>query len=167
MDDSGAITPLIYRHTGLTDGVPRFTASTPKGKPVYYPAGPSGDVDGDGRLDLFLINWFTGNHSRLLRNESAAQNQWLNVRVVGKRMNRMGIGAQIHIYATGKLGDAGALLGFQEITTGYGYASGQPAIAHFGLGTTNKVDVRITLPSRTTIDRRDIPSNQLLSIPEE
>jgi hypothetical protein len=166
-DENGVITPIIYRNTGVTDGIPRFTATSPRGKPVYYPAGPSGDYDADGRLDLFLVNWFAGNHSRLLRNECAAQNHWLDVRVVGKRMNRMGIGAQVRVYPTGKLGDAASLLGFQEITTGYGYASGQPALAHFGLGTTSKVDVRITLPDRSTIEQRDVSPNQLLTIQEK
>ena len=66
--DDGKVTPLIYHHDGVRDGVPRFSPPRPIAMPmVYYPAGPSGDFDGDGRLDLFLINWFAGNHSRLLR----------------------------------------------------------------------------------------------------
>jgi hypothetical protein len=61
-------------------------------------------------------------------------------------VNRMGIGAKIKIYTAGKLGDATALLGCKDIATGYGYASGQPAIAHFGLGDLQEIDVEIILP---------------------
>ncbi|MBX6312149.1 MAG: VCBS repeat-containing protein [Isosphaeraceae bacterium] len=58
-DRDGRVTPLIYRNLGTRDGLPRFAPPRPIAAPmVYYPAGPSGDYDGDGRLDLFLINWF-------------------------------------------------------------------------------------------------------------
>src|SRR5204862_6022342 len=127
------------------------------------PAGPSGDFDRDGRLDLFLINWFPGNHSRLLRN-SGATRQWLQVRVTGQSFNRMGIGSQVRIYPKGKLGDAAALLGFQEIGTGYGCASGQPAIAHCGLGDVTDVDLRIRLPDGNVIDRPGVKAGQLLTV---
>jgi hypothetical protein len=161
------VTPLIFRNIGEGGAVPKFVSESSRGELVYFPAGPSGDFDNDGRLDLFLINWFAGNHSRLLQNASPGENRWLNVRVEGKRMNRMGIGAQVHVYAVGNLGDAKSLLGFQEITTGYGYASGQPAIAHFGLGNATKVDARITLPDRTVLEQRDVAANQLLTIQEK
>jgi hypothetical protein len=134
---------------------------------VYFPAGPAGDYDGDGRLDLFLVNWFAGNHSRLLHNESAPRNHWLDVRVTGQRMNRMGIGAQVAVYRAGKVGDAANLLGFQEISTGFGYASGQPAIAHFGLGSERRVDVLITLPDRTEIRQTDVQADRVLVVEEK
>jgi hypothetical protein len=134
---------------------------------VYFPAGPAGDYDADGRLDLFLVNWFAGNHSRLLHNESAPINHWLDVRVAGKRMNRMGIGAQIAVYRTGAMDDASNLLGFQEISTGFGYASGQPAVAHFGLGNERRVDLLITLPDRTEIRQTDVPADRVLVVKEK
>jgi len=68
------------------------------------------------------------------------KNHWLDVQVVGKKMNRMGIGAQVRVTRGGEL------LGWREIATGYGYASGQPAVAHFGLGDVTQVDVEVKLP---------------------
>jgi enediyne biosynthesis protein E4 len=162
--ENGIVTPLIYRHEGVRDGVPRFNPPRPISAPmVYYPAGPSGDFDRDGRLDLFLINWFPNNHSRLLRNAGSTRN-WLQVRVTGKTFNRMGIGAQVRVYPKGKLGNATALLALQEIGTGYGYASGQPAIAHFGLGDEKEVDLRIRTPDGKTVDRPGVKGGQLHTV---
>ena len=132
---------------------------------VYYPAGPSGDFDNDGRLDLFLANWFSDNHSRLLRNVSPS-GSWLQVQVKGRQMNRMGIGAQVRIYRPGHLGEPSALLAFQEIGTGYGYASGQPAVCCLGLGDVAAVDVEVTLPDAGLIERRGIRANQRLILEE-
>jgi len=64
---------------------------------VYYSTGPSADYDGDGRVDLFLVNWFEGNYSRLMRNDSPPRH-WLDVEVRGgDDFNRMGIGSQIRV----------------------------------------------------------------------
>ncbi|MEK6235578.1 MAG: VCBS repeat-containing protein, partial [Planctomycetales bacterium] len=66
LDDQGAVVPLVFRNQGAADGMPRFVPTKPiQGPMVYFPAGPSGDFDDDGRVDLFLINWFRGNRCRL------------------------------------------------------------------------------------------------------
>ncbi len=158
--ENGKVTPLIFRHVGLKDGVPQFEPNRPiQGPMVYFPAGPSGDYDNDGRLDLFLINWFAGRRSTLLRNESPKRN-WLDVQVVGKTMNRMGIGAQVRVSAGGKL------IGFQEISTGYGYASGQRAYAHFGLGDEKSVSVEVRLPNGKKILKDGVDADRLLTVEE-
>jgi len=164
----GTVTPLIYRNLGVKNGTLRFRAIHKPSKDeklVYFPAGPSGDYDGDGRLDLFLINWFRGNHCRLLRNESPT-NHWLRVRVQGKTFNRMGIGTQIRVYAAGKLGEPKSLLGFQEITTGYGYASGQPAACHFGLGKQTAVDLELKLPNGKRMTLKNVQADRVLDVRE-
>jgi len=161
LDSDGSVTPMIFRNEGMSGGLPRFKpirTIKPDDSLVYYPAGPSGDYDNDGKVDLFLINWFQGNHSRLLKNVSG-NGHWLDVRIVGSKVNRMGLGSQIRIYKPNKRG-AGALLGFQEMTTGYGYASGQAAICHFGLADQTLVDVEIRLPNGKTISLKGIETNQ-------
>ena len=82
-----------------------------------------------------------------------------------KGVNRMGIGARVNVYAAGKLGEAAALLGCREIATGYGYASGQPAYAHFGLGKAEKVDVEVILPhGKGKLTRKGVKANQVLKV---
>ena len=101
----------------------------------------------------------------LLRNETKGGN-WLRVQVEGsKGVNRMGIGARVNLYTAGKLGEAGALVGCREIATGYGYASGQPAYAHFGLGKAEKADVEVILPhGKGKRTRQGVTANQVLKV---
>lgn len=170
LDKEGRATPVIYRNLGLSDAkarTPKFERLAPArdtDSVVYFPAGPSGDFDNDGRVDLLLVNWFAGNHCRLLQNVSGTKgkpaNHWLDVQVSSDKSNRMCIGAQISVFPAGKLGDATALLGFQELTTGYGYASGQPAVCHFGLGEINQVDVKIRFPDGSIAESRGIAVDQ-------
>jgi hypothetical protein len=162
LDDDGTLTPLVYRNTGLADGLPRFAPPRPIGAAmVYFPAGPSGDYDGDGRLDLFLINWFTGNRCRLMKNESPARH-WIDVRfdlaskpAGSPAVNRQGIGSVVRVYRAGQAGQPAALLGVREMNVGYGYASGQPAVCHFGLGQETRVDVDVALPNGQTLSVRN------------
>jgi hypothetical protein len=182
--------PVIFQNLGVTGGVPRFREYAlavndfpteqdrqqgdvgaffermeREHKIVYTAPGPSGDYDRDGRLDLFLANWWVNSRSLLLRNESPSGN-WLDVAVQGSgKVNRMGVGSVVRIYAAGRLGDAQALLDVREIAAGYGYASGQEAIAHFGLGTAERCDVEVTLPhGRGRLERKDVKANQRITI---
>jgi hypothetical protein len=77
----------------------------------------------------------------------------------------MGIGARVNIYMAGKLGDASALLGCREIATGYGYGSGQPAYAHFGLGKEEFADVEVILPhGKGKLTQKSVRANQVLAV---
>ena len=65
-----------------------------------------------------------------------------------------------------RISAGGSLIGFQEITTGYGYASGQRAYAHFGLGDETKVSVEIRLPNGKKIVKDSVNADQLLTVEE-
>lgn len=134
-------------------------------KIVYTAPGPSCDYDRDGRLDLFLPNWWVNSRSLLLKNETPSGN-WLQVAVVGKEgVNRQAIGSSIRIYPAGKIGQADALLGIKEIASGYGYASGQEAIAHLGLGTADACDVEVVLPhGKGRLEQRGVKANQRVTV---
>ncbi|MHB9109625.1 MAG: CRTAC1 family protein [Armatimonadota bacterium] len=165
--------PMIYRNPGAKDGIPRFyedvwrvnnwpTAVDRRAneggdfyrrllvdehKVFYASAAPTVDFDHDGRMDLFLASWWVYFPTMLLRNETMAGN-WLQVAVKGdgEKVNTQGIGSQVRLYVAGKLGQPEALLGMGEVAVGYGYASGQEAMCHFGLGNVEVCDVEVTLP---------------------
>lgn len=182
--------PVIFRNLGIREGLPRFqtdalgvndfpTEADKKDgdvgpffdrmqrehKIVYTAPGPSADFDRDGRLDLFLANWWVDERSLLLHNETAG-GHWLQLAVEGTDgTNRQGIGAVAKVYPQGQLGNASALIVAKEIAVGYGYASGQEAILHFGLGDVKVCDVEIILPhGKGRIERKDVAVDQRLTI---
>jgi hypothetical protein len=140
---------------------PLFEKALREKKIIYSAGGPSGDFDNDGRLDLFLANWWIEAPSLLMRNQTPG-GHWLDVTVQGSDgVNRMGIGSTVRIYPAGKLGDAASLIGGREIAVGFGYASGQAAIAHFGLGEVQNVDVEVVLPhNKGSLVQKDVKADQ-------
>ena len=135
--------PAVFRHEGLEGDVPRFATPAGLGHPQYWVAGPSADVDMDGRLDLFLVEWEPALPSLLLRNESTS-GHWLEVSVEADQ--GFGIGWKVEVYRAGGAGDVAQLLGAREITVTQGYSAGVAPIAHFGLGEDTQVDLRLVPP---------------------
>lgn len=154
------------------------------GKVIYMAPGPTADFDHDGRLDMFLPSWWPERRSLLLRNETAG-GHWLQFAASmaaqpktanpssnqpsnqpsSRPINRQRIGTRIEIYLPGRLGEPAALLGCRELSVGFGYASAQPAIAHFGLGKQATVDVRLAAPHGGDVrELRDVRGNQRLAI---
>jgi len=147
------VVPLIYRNSGTDrNGIPHFS---PIGEirtgMIYFPAGPSADVNADGKLDLFLVSWFPSEPSHLLLNRSRAGN-WLDVKAP--------IGSKVKLISGGKL------IGVQQIYPGYGFASGQLAICHFGLGRYAKADLEVTLPNGSIKTAKDTAVNRILEFKE-
>jgi hypothetical protein len=189
----GRVVPIIFRHRGVRDGLPRFDSSAwavndfpqpahqqavsnrsvldnmVREKLIFYAApGPVADWDNDGRLDMFLPSWWPEGQSLLLRNETPSGN-WLRVEVRGaRRINRMGIGSRVLLYRKGKSGNQADLIGCREIAVGFGYASGQPAQAHFGLGDLDAVDVEVIFPhGKGRVVRQSVAANQVVIVSEQ
>jgi len=79
-------------------------------------------------------------------------------------MNRNCVGAVVRVYPPGKLGQADALLCHREIAVGYGYASGQEAIAHVGLGPLDSCDLEILLPhGRGRMEQTGVKAYRILA----
>lgn len=179
--------PLIFKNQGVTNGDVKFAENAlavndfptaedrgiqrtgtffakmiADGKIRYTAAAPSADFDRDGRQDIFFSSWWTETPGMLLKNKTPG-GHWLEVVVEGdpaQGMNRQGIGARVKIYPANNFGDAKSLLGCVEIGVGYGYSSGQQAVAHFGLGDVTEVDVEITLPHGQKLNRSFVDANQ-------
>lgn len=171
VDSAAGAVPLIFRHDGLLGDDPRFEIPS-AANPHYYPAGPAADFDRDGRLDLFLGEFrsvYQGTpqdqgvvRSVLIRNTSPSGN-WLDVHVDGPTA---GIGVKVSVYQSGRADDPAGLLGYRELVCGYGFSSGSPPLAHFGLGSETVVDVVVAFPRVSeTVTLTGVPANQLLVVP--
>ncbi len=169
--------PFICKGLGVKDGLPRFKVPSvtgvstelvrknlapPKGLGmVYYVDGPAVDYDGDGDLDFFAGIW-PDEGSRFFRNDTKG-GHWLQVRVEGAKTNRMGVGAQVRVYAPGTR----RLVGFQEITQNVGYSSSRPALAHVGLGKLAVCDVEVTFSTgKGPVVMRGTKVNQQITVKE-
>ena len=155
--------PAVFRHEGVDGGIPRFSAPEGLGHPQYWVAGPSSDIDRDGRLDLFLVEWEPSLPSLFLHNESGS-GHWLEVSVGPE--HAFGLGWRVEVYRTGGAGDVEALIGAREITVTQGYSAGVAPVAHFGLGEETTVDVRLVPPGGAEASIiEDVPSDQHIRFP--
>ena len=155
--------PAVFRHTGLNGDIPTFSTPEGLGSPQYWVAGPTTDIDRDGRLDIFLVEFDPSLPSLMLRNETAS-GHWLEVSMGDE--SGYGIGWRVEVYETGGVGDPASLLGAREITTTQGYSSGVAPVAHFGLGESERVDVRLVAPGDSDpVVLSDVAANQRLGYP--
>ncbi len=152
--------PAVFRHVGLVDGDPRFDPPSGLDNPQYWVAGPTADVDRDGRLDVFLVEWDPSRPSLMLRNTSVAGN-WLEVSL---ELPGRGVGALVSVYDPAPT-DA-TLIGAREIGVTEGYAAGVLPYAHFGLGDLTVVNVVVELPWSETIRLDGVPANRHIRLPK-
>jgi len=85
-----------------------------------------GDLDNDGDIDVVLSN--VGQNAVVLRNEGGNQNRWLQIRTVGTRSNRDGIGCRV------KVSTASGPTQYFTVTTAVGYLSASAQRLTVGLG---------------------------------
>jgi hypothetical protein len=155
--------PAVFRSLGLDDGMPRFEPPAGLGDPQYWVTGPTADVDHDGRLDLFLLEFEPSLPSYLLRNETESGN-WLSVSV--DPALGAGVGARVFAYEAGAGNDPEHLLGSADITVSRGYTAGIEAIAHLGLGDVQSVDIVVDLPDGSTLTAEAVAANRHIRLPD-
>ncbi len=120
------------------------------------------DYDQDGDLDLFVVN--NGESGRLFRNDGGNDNDWLRVRVIGNRSNRMGLGATLRLQAT-----SGGPTQLREIGSVSHFLGQSEAIAHFGLGPAagSIHSLEVYFPkSKTTLTYTNLTPNSTLVVVE-
>ena len=123
-----------------------------------------GDFNGDGLLDLFVVNMGTRDGepgtSRLFINASENGNNWLGVAPRGTESNRFGIGARVVI-------TVGGAKQIREMGASQSHMSNSVVPVHFGLGDADVVDaIEVRWPSGRTQRLENVPVNQELTIEE-
>ncbi len=126
------------------------------------------DFDGDGCLDLFLVNMGRsadkGEPARLYRNRCDWGNNWLIISLQGTSSNRDGVGARIALSAPGIRGGRPQI---REVAAGSSSSSQNMLPVHFGLGSAAAVDeITVWWPSGAIQTLRNVASNQKLTVTE-
>lgn len=89
------------------------------------------DLDNDGDVDVVILN--SRQEPTVLRNDSKAKGHWLQVRLLGVKTNRDGVGARVKVVAND-------LTLIDEVHSGRGYQSHYGNRLYFGLGKRERVD---------------------------
>lgn len=156
--DAGAKPQLFWN-----DGSGRFTLAGESGVEVSAADARSAalaDVDQDGDLDIYMACAKGANY--LVRNDLDNDYNWIDILCTGPGGDLGGIGSKVILYEAGHLGEAGFIIGYQEVGSQFGYMSQNPAQLHFGLGTRTTCDVRVILTDEQTIDIEGAAAGQLL-----
>tara|TARA_B100001250_G_scaffold87002_1_gene71927 strand:+ start:3970 stop:5661 length:1692 start_codon:yes stop_codon:yes gene_type:complete len=126
------------------------------------------DYDNDGDQDIFVVNQRPVNDvvygraigSKLYRNDSSNDNNWLKIKLKGKQSTTRGLGARVRVVCD-------ELNMIREVDGGSSHASQNSSIIHFGLGKNKKIDsLIISWPGGKKQHLTDILPNQIIEIEE-
>ena len=122
-----------------------------------------GDADMDGDVDIYVSvgGAFIGDQwHNLFYQNTGVGNNYLNLKLVGVKSNRDGIGAKVTLH----VGDS---LIYREVSGGCGFGSTNSLQLEIGLGTHTKVDtLEIVWPSGQVDTHRNLSINQKLVVTE-
>jgi len=113
------------------------------------------DLNADGRLDLVVVNRRAP--LEVWENVSENTGHWLSVTVLQDGANRNAVGGWV------ELRDAEGRVQTQEITVGGGHAGGQAGPLYFGLGVTDRVDLRVVWPDGTVSAWETVAADQAVT----
>ena len=118
------------------------------------------DFDNDGRVDA-VVSVVNG-PAKLFRNVTGGDAHWLAIRLHGRRSNRQGLGAVVHV----RLPDGRDL--YNHATTTVGYACSSEALVRFGLGS-NRVaqSIEIRWPGGGVQQISNIAGGRIVDVVEE
>jgi hypothetical protein len=118
-----------------------------------------GDLDNDGDIDVVVSN--VGQNAVVLRNDGGNRKNWLQLRTVGTRSNRDGIGCRV------KLVSASGPTQYFTVTTAVGYLSASDKRLTVGLGPdTAATLVEIRWPSGIVQKFENVKAGQTLTARE-
>jgi len=118
-----------------------------------------GDLDGDGWVDIVVTR--LGEPPEIWRNRPVEGHHWLALRLEGRRSNRDGIGARIHLVAEDGREQ------WNHVTTSFGYASASDRVVYFGLGSARQVKkLEIFWPSGVRQELSGLECDRYLTVRE-
>ena len=117
-----------------------------------------GDVDNDGDLDILITS--SGQRPALLRNDGGSRQHAIDVRLVGVKSNRDGIGARVKALI-------GAVTAVREARAGSSYLGQNDARIHLGLGAAAIVDrLEVKWPSGTNEVLTRVQADAVITVTE-
>ena len=118
----------------------------------------TGDLDGDGRPEIVIVNM--NSTPSLLKNQEERQN-FLSITLVGTKSNRSAIGARVTV-------QSGTHRQMDEVMSRGSYYSQNDMTLYFGLGQAPSVDrLEVRWPAGSIQEWKDVRSNQKLLITED
>ncbi len=118
----------------------------------------TGDLDGDGRPEVVVVNM--NEPLTVLRNTGRRAN-WTRLRFTGRRSNRSAIGTRVTLESAGRKQTA-------ELIGGGSYFSQNEPALYFGLAAAAKIErIAIRWPLGKVQECRDLPVNRTLSFVED
>lgn len=127
------------------------------------------DMDNDGDMDIFFINqeavkpYPVPTRSKLFRNDSASDHNWLKVNIKGYESTTHGLGARVQLMSKGDV------IMIREVDGGgSSHLSQNSTIVHFGIGELEKIDsVVVIYPGGDRIVATGVDANQEILISQE
>ncbi|MBI5207498.1 MAG: CRTAC1 family protein [Candidatus Firestonebacteria bacterium] len=142
----------------ITDQFPFMKCETVRSKGTAF-----ADLDNDGDLDIYVVNWETPN--KIFRNEQN-DNNWIKVELKGTISNKSAIGGLVKVYDSQHLGDMKFFKGMRDVKTSSGFCSMPGLESHFGLDSKKTYDIEARFPSGIVVTRLNVETGQKIIIEE-
>ncbi len=127
----------------------------------YYTGLATADFGNKGFLDLVMNQ--NGGYTYFLINKTRlnGRNNYLSVKVEGDESNRDAVGATLRLFYSD------SLLGYREVSGGFGYASSSSKIQHFGVGSLKgPFSLVVYFPASHVTKRMKVYANSFVTVTE-
>jgi hypothetical protein len=149
---------MVLRNNGKTFDDVSAAAGPAFQVPAAHRGVALGDLNNDGRLDVVVVAQHV--KPEIFINRSPAPNNWLTLKLVGRKSNRQGLGAKVKAIPPN-----GTPL-YNHATTSTGFSASSDDRVHFGLGAAASARIEIEWPSGTQQVLEGVKAGQILTVEE-